>query len=111
MRYIKKILKNGITIILAPMYDTHIITAGFFIKAGSINETDDNNGIAHFLEHMMFKGTESRNSGELFRQLDVIGAEYNAATTMENTYYYVYGNSNDTKKIIDIMLDVYINPA
>ena len=111
MKYIKKILKNGITIVLVPMKNTNIVTAGFFIKAGSIDETSENNGIAHFLEHMMFKGTTSRTSTELFRQLDIIGAEYNAATTMENTYYYVYGNSNDIKKIVDIMLDIYINPT
>src|SRR5439155_15146655 len=111
MKYTKKILDNGITIVLAPMKTTNIITAGFFLKVGAINETDQNNGIAHFLEHMMFKGTEHRTSTEIFRQLDVIGAEYNAATTMENTYYYIYGNSDDTKKILDVMLDIYINPV
>ncbi len=110
MKYIKKILSNGITIVLVPMKTTNVITAGFFLKAGSRDEDDDTNGMAHFLEHMMFKGTKSRTSTELFKQLDTIGAEYNAATTMENTYYYIYGNSADTKKILDIMLDIYINP-
>ena len=111
MKFIKKILDNGITIILVPMKSTNIITTGFFIKIGSTNETDETSGIAHYLEHLMFRGTANRPENEIFRQLDMIGAEYNATTTMENTYYYLYGNSADTKKILDITLDIYVNPS
>ena len=109
MKYIKKILDNGMYIIMVPTKNTNIITIGFFIKAGSRNETDENSGIAHFLEHMMFKGTSNRTAEKLFNELDTLGAVYNAATTAEHTYYYVYGNSDDTKKLLDIMLDIYVN--
>jgi zinc protease len=109
MKYIKKILENGLCIIMVPTKITNIITIGFFIKAGSRNETDENNGIAHFLEHMMFKGTKNRTAEKLFNELDTLGAEYNAATTTQHTYYYVYGNYEDTKHLLDIMLDIYIN--
>ncbi|XWV26590.1 Zn-dependent peptidase [Tupanvirus soda lake] len=109
MKYIKKILDNGMHIILVPTKNTNIVTIGFFIKAGSRNETDENSGIAHFLEHMMFKGTENRNAEQLFNELDMLGAVYNAATTSQHTYYYVYGNSDDIKHLLDIMLDIYIN--
>lgn len=105
----KKVLKNGMTVVLAPTDNTQIISIGFFINAGSRNETDENNGIAHFLEHMMFKGTKNRSAKNLFIELDTLGATYNAVTTSELTYYYLYGNSNDTKQLIDIMLDIYIN--
>jgi predicted Zn-dependent peptidase len=111
MRYIKHILKNGLTIVLVPLKSTNIITAGFFVKVGSKNEDEQTSGMAHFLEHMMFKGTKNRPMDEIFRQLDMIGAEYNATTTAENTYYYMYGNSDDTKKILDVVLDIYINPT
>jgi zinc protease len=111
MKYIKHILKNGLMIVLVPLKSTNIITAGFFVKVGSKNEDDDTSGMAHFLEHMMFKGTKNRPMDEIFRQLDMIGAEYNATTTMETTYYYMYGNSDDTKKILDIVLDIYVNPT
>lgn len=110
MKYLKKILENGMTIILAPTKINNIIAIGFFVRVGSRNETEENNGIAHFLEHMMFKGTTNRSAEEILRQLDVLGTIYNAATTVEHTYYYTYGNSNDIKKILDIMLDIYINP-
>ncbi|XWV25329.1 Zn-dependent peptidase [Tupanvirus deep ocean] len=109
MKYIKKILDNGMHIIMVPVKSTNIVTIGFFIKAGSRNETDENSGIAHFLEHMMFKGTENRNAEQLFNELDTLGAVYNAATTSQHTYYYVYGNSDDFKHLLDIMLDIYIN--
>ncbi len=109
MKYIKTKLKNDMCCILVPNKSTKIITIGFFIKAGSRNETVENNGIAHFLEHMMFKGTTNRTAEKLFNELDMLGAVYNAATTLEYTYYYVYGNSDDTKQLLDIMLDIYIN--
>ena len=110
MKYIKKILDNGITIIMVPQATTQLIAMGFFVKAGSRNENNETNGIAHFLEHMMFKGTSTRSADKLFWELDMLGAYYNAATTTQNTYYYIYGNSDDTKKLLDIMLDIYINP-
>lgn len=111
MKFIKKILDNGVTIILVPMKSTKVITTGFFIKTGSKDEDDSTSGIAHFIEHALFKGTVNRPENEIFKQLDMIGAEYNAVTTVENTYYYMYGNSDDTKKILDIILDIYINPT
>ena len=109
MKYIRKILDNDMNIILVPITDNKIITMGFFIKAGSRNESIDNSGVAHFLEHMMFKGTKHRTTSALFEELDIIGANYNAATTTQHTYYYIYGNIDDTKKILDIILDIYMN--
>lgn len=109
MKHIKRVLDNGLTTIMIPMTNTKIISMGFFVKTGSRNETAENNGIAHFLEHMMFKGTKNRTAGEIFSELDNLGTEYNAVTTTQYTYYYTYGNSDDIKKILDIMLDIYIN--
>lgn len=109
MKYVKKHLDNGMDIMMIPMKNTKIISVGFFIRAGSRNETESNNGIAHFLEHMMFKGTINRKADILFDELDTLGAQYNAATTTQYTYYYIYGNSDDTKKILDIILDIYFN--
>lgn len=110
MKYIKKVLENDMNIIFVPMENTHIVAMGFFVKAGSRNEDDENNGVAHFLEHMMFKGTSHRTPTQLFTELDSVGAIYNAVTTTQHTYYYVYGHMNSTKKILDIVLDIYINP-
>ena len=111
LKYSRKRLDNGLVTVFVPMKHTNMITMGFFVNAGSRNENDNNAGVAHFLEHMMFKGTENRVSTKLFEELDTLGAVYNAATTTQYTYYYVYGHADDTKKILDIMLDIYINPT
>lgn len=109
MEYTMKILDNGLNIVFNPIENSQTISIGFFIKAGSRNEDDETSGIAHFLEHMMFKGTKNRSTDKLLNELDFIGASYNAATTTQITYYYVYGNSDDTKKLLDIVLDIYMN--
>jgi|SRR5579872_3973211 len=111
IKYSKKTLDNGLMTVFVPIKKTDIITMGFFVNAGSRNEDDSNGGIAHFLEHMMFKGTTNRDTNRLFDELDTLGVVYNAATTTQYTYYYVYGHADDTKKILDIMLDIYINPT
>lgn len=107
--YIKK-LKSKMTVILIPFKTIDIVSSGVFIRTGSINETDENNGIAHFLEHMLFKGTKNRKGNKLAEQLDSKGAQYNAGTSKEYTYYYINGNSKDTNLFIDILADMYCNP-
>lgn len=109
MECIRKVLTNRMNIIMAPNANQLIFTAGFFIKAGSRNETSANNGIAHFLEHMMFKGTTTRTPTALFEELDSIGANYNAATSAQYTYYYIYGNNDNMVQILDIITDIYTN--
>lgn len=110
MKIIQKILDNDMHIIFVPNNSTPLVTMGFFVGAGSRNENNNNSGIAHFLEHMMFKGTRNRTSSQMFNELDTMGAVYNAATSDQFTYYYIYGNSSETKKMLDILLDIYINP-
>jgi predicted Zn-dependent peptidase len=105
-----EILNSGMPTILVPLKKTNIVSVGIFIKAGSINETYDNNGIAHFLEHMMFKGTKKRPGNKIAEQLDKIGAHYNAGTSNEYTYYYIYGISSDINIILEILIDLYCNP-
>jgi zinc protease len=105
---IKK-LKNGMKLIFIPL-DVLTISIGFFIKAGSRFENEKNNGIAHFLEHMMFRGTTNRKSDKLLLEIENMGASYNAATSYEFTYYEMHGNYKDSVKLLDIMVDLYLNP-
>ena len=98
---------NGLNTLLIPMEKTDIVSVGMFIKVGSINETKDNNGIAHFLEHLMFKSTTKRPNKILLNFLDNLGTNYNAGTSKDHTYYEINGNKNDVDEIIDIILDLY----
>jgi predicted Zn-dependent peptidase len=109
MKIYKKILENGLTIALAPTVKVSTITAGFFVKVGGRNEEDSTNGISHFLEHMMFKGTKTRSSEKLHKEMSLLGVKWNAYTTNEETVYFMTGHPADLKKILDISLDIYLN--
>lgn len=111
MKYIKKILDNGLTVIMLPDKKSKFVSTGFFVNVGSRNEPDNMHGIAHFLEHMVFKGTTERKASEIFLQLDKQGINYNAATAHQYTYYYLSGLSHNIKSLLDIMLDLFVNPS
>ena len=76
---------NGLNTLLIPMDKTDVVSVGMFIKVGSINENKDNNGIAHFLEHLMFKSTVKRPNKTLLNSLDNLGTNYNAGTSRDHT--------------------------
>lgn len=86
-----------------------------WVKTGSINENDENNGISHFLEHVMFKGTEKHKAGDFDRILEAKGAIVNAATWKDYTFYYVTlpaGKDNkDFYKAIELHADMMLNPV
>ncbi len=95
-----------------------LLNISSWVKTGSINENDENNGISHFLEHLMFKGTTKHKAGEFDRTLESRGAIVNAATWKDYTFYYVTipkgtdnRNFNDTLELhADMMLDPIIPP-
>ncbi|MEK7609822.1 MAG: pitrilysin family protein [Patescibacteria group bacterium] len=111
MRFNKTTLKNGLRIITIPMTDNPSVTVLVMVEAGSKYENKKNNGISHFLEHMVFKGTPRRpKSGDISRELDSIGAQYNAFTGHEYTGYYAKADSRHMDTILDIVSDMYLNP-
>ena len=96
--------------LLIPLLNSNTITVGIFINAGSRQETEAY-GIAHFLEHMTFKGTNVRSSEDLMLELDSLGANYNAMTGHEFTAYYISGDPRDIEKFLDIIIDLYLIPT
>ncbi|QOV90844.1 M16 family metallopeptidase [Humisphaera borealis] len=81
-------LSNGLDIVAEINPDAHSFAAGLFVKTGSRDEAHDVNGVSHFLEHMMFKGSDKYGWEDVNRIFDEIGARYNAFTTQEMTAYY-----------------------
>src|SRR3954451_15139045 len=81
-------LKNGLDIVAEINPDSHSFAAGLFVKTGSRDETPEVNGVSHFLEHMMFKGSTKYTWEDVNRIFDEIGAKYNAVTSQEMTAYY-----------------------
>ena len=81
-------LSNGLTILAEPTPTARSFACGLFVKTGTRDEPRDLNGVSHFLEHMMFKGSDARDAAEMNRVFDELGANYNAFTTQEMTAYY-----------------------
>ncbi len=103
-------LTNGLRIITVPMQDNPSVTALVMVRTGSKYETKDINGLSHFLEHMCFKGTAKRpKASDISRELDSIGAHYNAFTGQEYTGYYAKAASKHAGKIVDVISDIYLN--
>lgn len=110
MKYQKHTLKNGLRIVLAPMVDTETATVIVMTGVGSRYETEKENGLAHFLEHMFFKGTTKRqNTIDISRELDAIGAEYNAYTAKDHTAYYAKVEARHWETALDVVSDLFLN--
>lgn len=106
----KTVFKNGLTLITVPIKNSTTVTTEVFVETGSKYETSRQAGLSHFLEHMCFKGTHRRPTSEIIaKELDELGAQYNAYTSTELTAYYVKGKSEHTDKFIDVLADMYLN--
>jgi predicted Zn-dependent peptidase len=103
-------LPNGLTIIAEQM-PIEAVNLNVWLNVGSVNESDEINGMAHFLEHMVFKGTPRLKSGEFERLIEERGAVTNAATSQEYTHYYITTAPQDFAELAPLQLDVVLNPS
>ena len=107
MSYEKHTLENGVRVVLAPMPQAQSVTVALMYAAGSRYETRETNGIAHFAEHMFFKGTENRpSSRDIAGEIDAIGGEFNAFTGKEYTGYYVRAAAEHRDTALDVLVDM-----
>ena len=107
----KKVLDNGLRVVLAPMNNTEAVTLLVLVGVGSRYETEKINGVSHFLEHLFFKGTKSRpKPGQIWRELDRIGAQKNAFTSKEYTGYYVKAAAKHFDIGLDVVSDILLEP-
>jgi predicted Zn-dependent peptidase len=102
-------LKNGQTLIVKEVHANPIVTVDTWVKTGSINENDQNNGVSHFLEHLFFKGTKNYKLGEVDKILESKGATYNAATSKDFTHFYTTIPSQWTELAIKLQADLLLN--
>lgn len=109
--YNTKKFDNGLTLIHSYMESVRSVAIGIYVKAGSAQETEKNNGIAHFIEHLLFKGTKKRNAFELVSEIEDIGAVINASTSKEVTNYYTSSLSEHAEHCMDILSDMFFNSS
>ncbi|MDH8676578.1 pitrilysin family protein [Fusibacter bizertensis] len=102
-------LDNGLTVVYEKLEGYKSISIGIWVKTGSAFENEDNNGISHFIEHMLFKGTKNRSAKEIASLIDGIGGEINAYTAKECTCFYTKTLSLDFEVGLDILSDMILN--
>ena len=89
--------------------DSKSVGISILCGVGSENETIENNGISHFIEHMVFKGTKNRSAFQIANEIESIGAQINAFTSKQNTCYYTYSLSSEFEKCAEILSDILFN--
>ena len=102
-------LSNGVRVAMENLPYLRSISVGIWVGAGCFAENEKNNGISHFIEHMLFKGTEKRNAMEIANCIDSLGGQLNAFTAKECTCYYVNILSEHYGMAIDLLCDMILN--
>ncbi len=106
----KTVLQNGLTVISEFVPGVRSVSAGVWVKAGSRCETTRNKGIAHFLEHMVFKGTEKFSALKIAHSLEETGGSLNAYTSKEHTVFYTHSLDTQLSKSIRVLADLVCRP-
>ncbi|MDC3414092.1 insulinase family protein [Aquibacillus sp. 3ASR75-11] len=101
--------KNGLRIVLEDMPAVRSVTIGIWVYTGSRSESDFNNGVSHFLEHMFFKGTEKRSAKDIAEAFDAIGGQVNAFTSKEYTCFYAKVMDTHKDYALDILSDMFFH--
>ncbi|CAM4275072.1 putative Zn-dependent peptidase [Paenibacillus endophyticus] len=105
----KYMLSNGLRVVVEYIPTVRSVSFGIWVKTGSRNETPENNGISHFIEHMLFKGTESRTSKDIADLFDGIGGNVNAFTSKEYTCYFAKVLDEHLPLAVDALSDMFFN--
>ncbi|AIS52473.1 peptidase M16 domain-containing protein [Thermoanaerobacter kivui] len=108
--YIQKTIE-GVNVVAYKTPHVHSVYIGTWIKAGSMYESKNINGISHFIEHMVFKGSNLRSAKQIAEETDSIGGQLNGFTEKESTCFYIKVLNTHVEKAIDILFDMVFNPA
>jgi len=108
--YRKTLLENGIRVVSERMPSVRSVSIGVWVMVGSRDESPENNGISHFIEHMVFKGTTKRKTHEIAESLESLGGQLNAFTSRELTCYYAHILDEHLPIAVDVLADLVLNP-
>ncbi len=107
---IERTLENGIRLVGEKNDTLHSVTVGFWVRTGQRNERDDEMGVSHFIEHMLFKGTSRRSARDISVTIDEIGGQINAFTAKEYTCFYARCMDSDLELVLDVLTDMLQDP-
>jgi zinc protease len=108
-RVIKKTLPNGLTVLVAEDHASPIVAVNAWFGVGSVHETEEMNGLAHFQEHMVFKGTDKYGVGEIANIVKSAGGNLNAGTSFSYTMYYIVLPSNEFSTALEVQADAMMH--
>ena len=111
MKYTLTTLENGIRVITSERPDIESVSLGVWVKTGSAYEEESINGISHFLEHMVFKGSAKRNLVQISEDIEDVGGQINAYTSREFTSFYAKMLKNDAELAVDVIADFLMHPT
>jgi predicted Zn-dependent peptidase len=103
-------LENGLRILVEEVPQSRSVSVGIWVRAGSRDDPHDALGIAHFIEHLAFKGTTRRDAGAISREIDAVGGHLNAATGKESTFYYADVPAAGLSTAVDVLADLVLHP-
>jgi predicted Zn-dependent peptidase len=109
--FAKTVLDNGIRIVSQEMPNNRSVTLGIWVENGSRHENEAENGISHFIEHLLFKGTERRSAAQIAEEMDAVGGVINAFTSKENTCYYAKVLDENLSLAIDLLSDIFLHSS
>ncbi|HEY9069056.1 MAG TPA: pitrilysin family protein, partial [Candidatus Ozemobacteraceae bacterium] len=101
-----RVLPNGLTVLVREHRTAPLFVSDIWVRVGSRNELPETGGIAHFLEHTLFKGTPTRGVGAIAREIEGFGGRTNAGTSLDYTHYYISGESRNLDQALEIHADV-----
>ena len=110
MSVARSTLSNGLTVVSHTMPEVETVSLGIWIGAGSRSEQLTEHGVAHFLEHMAFKGTKRRSARQIVEEIEAVGGDLNAATSVDSTGYYARVLPKDMPLALDILSDIILEP-
>ena len=108
---LRRVLDNGVTVLVDRMTDVRSFSLGFFVRAGSGTEPASRQGLSHFLEHLLFKRTRRRSNARIAREIDRLGGDVDAFTTREYTGFYCRTLDSRFAEALDLLGDVVLSPA
>jgi predicted Zn-dependent peptidase len=108
---VRDVLDNGLRLITETMPHVRSVTIGVWLMRGSRHESDDRSGIAHFVEHMLFKGTATRSAEDIAQAIDSIGGQLDAFTAKEYASYYIKVLDEHVPLAVDLLSDIVLRPA
>jgi predicted Zn-dependent peptidase len=105
----KSTLKNGIQVVSESIPHSHSVAIGIWVTNGSRHDKRDINGVAHFIEHLLFKGTKKRTALDIAREIDSVGGVLNAFTCREYVCYYAKVLNDSLPKVIELLSDIFLH--